>query len=282
MKKLSEFLTEEDKKKPDGTAGTDAAKQAKQLGLNYVGFGRYTDPKTGQVTYIVQNGRLVPFDKAVKTNSYVQQSGDDYGNLAKEQKPVLMQDMADLQKAYKPEKFTDDELDAIKLYTDANHDAVNTRLDSLPTGIMAKQIQPITPDDNTPEIIAAMDSALDKGKTPKDLVLFSTLGGDIDPSKFKPGLKLGFKGFRSTTVNMETAINDLDPTLGGGTVFQMNLAKGSKGLYADDFSSTPGQGEFILPRGAKIKITAGPTKMIGTYKSPDNVLDVMFYTCEVL
>jgi len=278
---ISEFFAEE-ASQPANTTGTEAAKQAEQLGLNYVGFGRYADPATGQVAYIVQNGRLVPFNKAVKTNSYVQQSGDDYGNLAKEQKVVVQQDMADLQSAYMPEKFSDGELDAIKLYTDANHDAVNTLLASLPTGIAAKDIQPLSPNDNTPDIIAAMDSAMKKVKTPKDLTLYAILGGDVDPNALKPGVKISTKGYRSTTINMETAISEIAPDIGAGNVLQISLAKGSMGLYADDFSAQPGQGEFILPRGTQYKITAGPTKMIGTYRSPDNILDVSFYSCQVV
>lgn len=278
MKKYAEFL-EEVASAPPKPSGPSTSEQAKQLGLQYVGFGRYEDPKTRQVTYIVQNGRLVPFDKAVKTNTYAQANGDDFGQLSKQLRPVVQQDMEQLMKTYKPEKYSNEELEAIKLYTDANHDAVNTVLNSLPTGIPAKQIQPLTPTDNTPELVDALDTALARAKTPKDLTLYATLSSAISPKDFGPKTKLNFKGFRSTTINLETAIQQLDPSAGGGTILQINLKQGSHGMLVDDFSSTPGQGEFILPRGTKLTVQAGPNKMTGTYQSVDNTLDLYFYNC---
>ena len=271
MKRLSEFLSE----------ATDPAAQAKSLGLQYVGFGRYEDPHTQQVTHIVQDGKLVPFNKAVRTNTYVAQSGNDFGNLAKQLKPIVGQDMMDLNKAYQPTKYTNDELSALKSYTDANYASVNAVLNSLPTGIKADKIQPLTPDDHTPELVKSLDSALHKSKTPKDVTAYSIVSDNLSTDHLTPGSIVKFKGFRSTTLNIETAISQVDPTHGGGTLFQMHIPKGSKGMLADNFSSTPGQGEFILPRGSKVKVVSGPTKMVGTYQSPDNTLDMYIYNCEV-
>lgn len=39
---------------------SQAAQQAKQMGLVYKGFGRWADPQTGKVTYKSQDGRLIP------------------------------------------------------------------------------------------------------------------------------------------------------------------------------------------------------------------------------
>lgn len=252
------------------------SEQAKKLGLQYVGFGRYEDPKSGQVTYIVQNNRLVPFNKAVKTNSYIQQSGNDFGSLAKDLNPAMQETAQKLMQAYPPEKYDDDELDAIKLYTDTQAPAVSSVLSSLPTGIPANKIQPLTPDDNTPDIIAGLDSALSKSKTPDSMIVYAPLDQSIDLDKVK---NLTFKSFRSTTINIESAIQEFDPTQGGGTVLQIEVPKGSKGMYVDDFSTTPGKGEFLLPRSQSIKILAGPNKLVGTYNSPDQVLQVYFYNC---
>jgi hypothetical protein len=71
MKKFKDFLSE-DLSGALVEPQSNASKQAKQLGLTYVGFGRYEDPKTRQITHIVQNDRLVPFSKAVKTNTFHQ------------------------------------------------------------------------------------------------------------------------------------------------------------------------------------------------------------------
>lgn len=272
MKKFNEFVTE-------AAQPSDPAAQAKSLGLQYVGFGRYEDPHTQQVTHIVQNNKLVPFSKAVRTNDYATQNGNDFGNLAKQLKPALQQDIIDLNKSAPPTKYNDDELSAIKSYTDANYAAVNSVLNNLPAGIKAHQIQPLTPDDNTPELIKHLDSALNKTKTPKDLTVYSIISDDLP---VKPNQQLKFKGFRSTTLNIETAISQLDPTHGGGTLLQIHAPKGTKGMLADNFSSTPGQSEFILPRGSGLKVLNGPTKTVGTYQTPDNPLDVYLYNCEIV
>jgi hypothetical protein len=55
---LNESLVKAIKSEPK----TAAAQQAKKMGLTYVGFGRYAD-KTGNVAYIVQDEKLIPFKK---------------------------------------------------------------------------------------------------------------------------------------------------------------------------------------------------------------------------
>jgi hypothetical protein len=59
-----------------------ASAHAKKLGLNYVGFGRYEDGKTNQVTHIVQNDKLVPFKRAVKSSTFRDQNADDLGTYS--------------------------------------------------------------------------------------------------------------------------------------------------------------------------------------------------------
>ena len=44
--------------------GSDAADQAKQMGLVYKGFGRWADPRTDKVTHKTDGGRLVKVDPA--------------------------------------------------------------------------------------------------------------------------------------------------------------------------------------------------------------------------
>lgn len=162
---------------------TTPAEQAKSLGLQYVGFGRYEDPRTRQVTHIVQNDRLVPFNKAVKTNSYVQQSGDDFGQLNKQINAGLQDTLTKMMQAYKPEKYDDDELEALKQYTDTSYEAVNAVLSSLPPDIPAYKIQPLTPTDNTPDIVQALDRALDKSKLPAPIIAYVPLQAGLDIKK---------------------------------------------------------------------------------------------------
>ena len=52
---LSDFIFKED---------SDAADQAKQMGLTYKGFGRWADPRTDKVTHKTDGGRLTKIDPA--------------------------------------------------------------------------------------------------------------------------------------------------------------------------------------------------------------------------
>jgi len=56
---LSELLTDLLYKE-----GSDAADQAKQLGLVYKGFGRWADARTDKVTHKTDGGRLTKVDPA--------------------------------------------------------------------------------------------------------------------------------------------------------------------------------------------------------------------------
>jgi hypothetical protein len=287
MKKFNEFLYEDlggALVEPKSASAAEAAK----LGLVYVGFGRYEDPKTQQVTHIVQNDRLVPYKKAVKTNTFKSVSGDDYGDYTKNLKPETEQNHADLINYYVPEKYDENELAAIESYTGEDYLDINEKLYSLPTGIPADQIEPEFSDDDLPAKIAALDSALDKTVTPKDFLVYISLGDGYNIEDFTPGQVMRFKGFRSTTINPSIALN-----FGGNTkqqnrrsqtiVIQLLVPKKSKGMYVDDYSATPGEGEFLLPRGSSIKITSSPNKLIGSngYTGEMNH-QVIFFNAELM
>lgn len=259
-----------------------AAAQAKQMGLLYVGFGRYEDPATGQVAYVVQNDKLVPFSRAIRTNTYTATNGDDFGTFLQYLQAQVEQDVMKLVDAYPPEDYSEEELDAIKQFTDTGYYNVNSLLNSLPPNIMTKQIQPQTLSDTSPQIIQALDNAMARSKLPKEVIGYATLSSDVNPSDLQPNMMVTFKGYRSTTLDLATVLNKMsaDQT-GGGVVFQILMPKGSNGMYLDDFSSTPGESEYLLPRSSTIKIVSGPNKLSGTYQSPDNNLSIVFYSCEL-
>ena len=249
-----------------------AAAQAKRQGLVYVGFGRYEDPKTQQVTHIVQNDRLVPFSKAVRTNTYAQNNSNDIGNYVKQLSPISQETAGVLSASYPPEKFDEDELDAIKAFT-ADPTQVNQTLAGLPSGISAEEIQPVSSDDNTPQLVAALDSAMTKGKTPNNILVYTALSSETE---IKPGNAFTSKGFRSTTISLATLMPNIDQSK---IVLQIMVPKGTSGIYADDYSANPGEGEFIMPRNSMITITAGPNKLRGTVDSQDT--SIVYYTAEM-
>lgn len=287
MRKYNEFLYEDLNGalvEPKSEASQDAAK----LGLVYVGFGRYENPKLGQITHIVQNERLVPFNKAVKSNTFKKTNGDDFGTYNNVLKPEIEQTHADLINHYVPENYDEDELSAIESYTGEDYLDINDRLYSLPTGIPANKIEPEFSDDDLPLKIAALDSALKKSSSPKEFLAYISLGDGYSLEDFAPGQKIRFKGYRSTTINPNIALNFGSNTSGqnrrGQTlILQVLVKRGSKGMYVDDYSSTPGEGEFLLPRGSTIKITSGPNKLVGSngYSGEMN-RQVMFLNAELV
>jgi hypothetical protein len=260
-----------------------AAKEAASMGLVYVGFGRYEDPRSGQVTHIVQNDKLVPFSRAIRTNTYQTHSADDFGTYLNALGPDIDKDLSALSKAFTPENYTDEELDAVKKYTDKAYYNVSNVLNKLPMGIMGKQIQPSNISDDTPKMIEAMDSAMARTKVPSDIIGYISISQDIDTNQIGAGRKIGFRSYRSTTLAMNTLLDHYTNSgSGGGVVLQVLIPKGSSGLYADDFSANPGEREFILPRSSSIEILSGPNKLSGTYMSADNNLEVHFFNCKLV
>jgi len=268
MKKFNEFLFEDlggALVEPQATSSQEAAR----LGLVYVGFGRYENPQTQQVTHVVQNGRLVPFNKAIKTNSFKKISGDDYGDYIKNLNPEVEQNHTSLSNSYLPENYDENELSAIESYTGEDFIDINDKLYSLPAGIPANQIEPEYDGDELPSIIQSLDSALDKVSAPQDFLVYVSLGSSYNPMDFKPRQEVRFKGYRSTTINPGIALNfDSDKTTSSRrkqtVILQIMIKSGSKGMYVDDYSATPGEGEFLLPRGTSVRIKAGPSKLVGS------------------
>lgn len=280
MKKFKDFLSE-------NLSGalvepqSNAAAQAKQLGLTYVGFGRYEDPKTMQITHIVQNDRLVPFSKAVKTNTFQQQSGDDYGSYVKALRPEIDETSVTLTNHYKPERYDNNELDAIQLYTSTGYGDINQRLISLPTGIAAKDIQPTSPDDYVPSTIASLDSALAKSKAPMDFTVYAGIGGNYDPTQFASGQTMLFKSYRSTSLNPNVVLNNVGRDGEQSTaILQIQVQKDSSGMYVNDFSVASDESEYLLPRGTAVRIVDGPFRMVGSNQfTQETNLQVKYFNC---
>jgi hypothetical protein len=260
--------------------GTPAAQEAAKLGLRYVGFGRYEDPNTEQVTHIVQNGQLLPYQKAVNTNTYQQQSSDDIGNYTQE----ISQSEEELHQAllqeYAATEFKDDELDAISEFTAGAYRDINERLSNLPAGIPAEQIQPESADDPIPSMINSLDKALSRNKTQISFPVYSSLGmGGSDITQFKPNSSFSFKGYRPTTISLSNALQ-FSQDEKNSVVLQIKVPAGSGGAYVDDYSSSPGENEFVLPRGSKIKVVSGPNKLVGGNQGQRK--NVFYFNCELV
>jgi hypothetical protein len=261
-------------------------KKAKRMGLSYVGFNRYEDPKTQQVTHILQNDSLVPFNKAVKSNTFRTQNMDDVGTYNQIMSQQVQQIHELLVAQYSPEKYDDKELDAIYNFTSGAYADINSRLSTLPADVPANKIEPNSVDDPLPDFVVSMDSAVKKTRSPIDFLTYANLGSDVDLNTLGVGASFKFKGYRDTSINLGSVINPsiTSQTSGGGrtqvAILQIQVKKNSRGIYASDFSANAEDFEFILPRGAKIEIVNGPQKLVGSDAMTQNLnLEIVYYDC---
>jgi hypothetical protein len=253
-----------------------AADQAKQLGLTYVGFGRYEDPKTRQVTHIVQNDSLVPYKKAIKTNTYRQTSSDDIGNLYNTLSPDVEDLINGLSAAQPVTIYDESEINAIQYFISGGYVEINDRLSTLPAAIPAKNIQPNDPNDDMSDVIAALDSAIKKSRAPEEYVVYIAVEPESTDG-IQPGTSFRFKSFRNASVNLQSVI---DPEENETFILQVRLKKNARGLFTGELSETPEEAEVLLPRGAKIEVLSGPTKLVGSdSESAGYKRTIYYYDC---
>ena len=265
-----------------------SSQQAQKMGLEYVGFGRYVDPKTKQVSHIVQNNKLVQFNRAVKTNTFKNDNADDYGTYGAIMAPQIQQLNDYLVSQYTADKYDDDELNAIYSYTNDMYPNINQRLASLPPDVSAVKIERTAPDDNIPDFIDAMDSMMKKSRAPVDFLTYTRMSPDYRIEDFQPGMRFRFLSYRNTSINLNTVLNSAQVSqtsfAGRPQVFilQILVKKNTKGIYAVDYSAKPEDFEFILPRGSTIEIVQGPKNLVGSDLISQNMnLEVVYFDCTV-
>lgn len=254
-----------------------ASQQAKQLGLMYVGFGRYEDPTTKQVTHIVQNDVLVPYRKAIKTNTYKSQNSDDYGNLAGALSPEAKELNNILIQTYGPEAYDEKELAAIGDFVNSSYSDINDLLTKFPAGTPITKIMPDGPEDTRTDIISALDSAMKKSRTPVEFIAYTKLDKSVQRMDIIPGTAFKFKGFRNTTISLGAILADTEEE---SAVLQIKVKKNARGIYTANYSETPDDGEFILPRGAKIEVLGGPNRLVGSDgQAGGSNKEIYYYDC---
>lgn len=282
LKNLKEDLNRLYEPPMDSTAA-----QAQKMGLIYVGFGRYKDPNSGQITYISQNGKLIPYRQAVKTNTFKQNSTDDIGAYKEAINPETSELHEFLVANYQPDKYNDKQLDAIYNYTNGGYADINSRLSQLPAGVTSKQIEPESVDDSLPEMIDSLDSAIKKTRSPMDFLVYCNLGSDIEIDNLVSGINFVLKGYMNTSIDVTSVIDNADmsrvsPVTGRTqvAVLQILIKKNSKGIYLSDFSATPEDTEFLLPRDSVLTVTTGPNQLVGGHGMSENInLEVVYYEC---
>lgn len=286
MKRYDEFLEESLAAEVKSEPKTMAAKQARKMGLTYVGFGRYADSK-GQVTYTVVDDRLVPYkrdehiermyDKADMTNDVdkaneifrqadqlgkykKQRAKEDSALISQKNKEIIMT-AKQLASLYRPELFDDAELEALQIYTGDGYADVNRYLyKGHDQGTDANTA------DHIGQIVDALDSAFDETLAPFDFTVYTGLSGRYKAEKIIPGQEYIFRGYISTSLSHEVAISGFTESK-NSVVLQIEVAKNQKAIYVDNISSTDGGLETLLPRGSKVRVISGPhplpTEVVG-------------------
>lgn len=264
---------------------TEGAIEAKKMGLVHVGFNRYENPETGQVTHIVQGGKLLPFENAIQSNNYKLENGDDFGNFAKSIQERVESLDQQLSSIYVPDAYNMDQLSAIKDYSGDRHVEYTTFLSQYDLNVPVESLQPQSINDDITNNVKALHSATQLPLVPYDFIAYTSIGNDINfEDDFDISSSFALRTFKSVSIHLGYIINEaimsgtLQPKL-----LQLTIPKGYKGIYIDRFSVNPGEGEFLLPRGAIIKPTSNIKKSVGSNATTgnDNV-QVLFINCNVL
>ena len=262
IKKFSEFLGEDFNAlvtDPD----EQTASHAKRLGVKNVGFGKYED-KTGKITHRSVNGKLTSSDKASLSNSSAAANSSiasltkTFGKQTKEIHNLLLQ-------TYIPDAYSSQELEAIKTYTDRAYVDINSELNNLEN----------IDNDELLGYVQNIDSALEKGKTPAPFNVFFVLDGEGVSQQLQPGMVIQVSGYRSTTINPDIVLQHSQQA-SIPIIMQVAVPVKSAGMYIEDYSVSPEEFEFVLPRGSTIRIDSSPKKIAADEG------DIVFYSCTLV
>lgn len=276
MSTLLETLAHEVRKSVQSKSAT--AREAKRLGLVYMGFGRYGD-KEGNVKYLVDKDRLVPFkahekvldaynNEKVKKTEETKKKPSVVSDISVS-KRIAVQDRAiDKQKSLEVEKehnillkslnpkiYDENEMAAIQSYTqDENGDINNYLTAGFPEGTTAEQANMMY------DTLTGIDNAFEKSEIPIPISVYTGLSDRYNFEDFDKDNEYVFKGYISSSLNYKEASENYSsekkdvPKI----VLQIDLDAGQKGIYVAPMSGDKDSKELLLPRGTVIKVQSGP------------------------
>lgn len=278
MLKYDDFLAENLAANVVVEPSSEAAAEAKKLGLTYLGFGRYAD-ETGRVAYTVIRNKLVPFKHNEQLQKMVDKASNGSQNDPEQQAAVekqlkisrqvkdkdirsltqtykdIVRNEKEFKKAYNPANFTQEEIAALQAYTNDLFQPINNYLykgfDDTVDPQTALDVQ------NT---IVTMDNMLARTQAPFDHIVYTGLTSRYDPSKFNQGKDYVFRGYTSCSLDYNTALDvytQVDQQA-PKVLLQIDVQRGQNVTYVDSLTGTTFDKEVILPRGSKIRILSGP------------------------
>jgi hypothetical protein len=312
MLKYGEYITETLVDEVKAEPRTAAARQARKMGLTYIGFGRYTDKK-GRIAYIVDHDRLVPYKNSEEINDLYYKADDTENEekrnqlykvadttsderkkrfqkdreVIKAKKTEIKQTAQSLKSLYNPNLFTYDELDAIDEYTNNGYEDINRYLyKGHDEGADYKKDQYVQ------SYIRQLDSAFEATTAPFNYNIYSGLSSRYKASKIKAGEEYIFRGYVSGSIDYDVAIDSFSAAGNGdnkeGVVLQIEVGKGQRSIYVDGVSQNSGELETMLPRGSRLRIISGPhTISNGVLKQveddyPDEDTPIKVFKCKII
>ena len=296
MLKYEDFLKESLAVQAKSEPKTNASRQARKLGLTYMGFGRYADNK-GALAYIVQNDTLVPY-----------KSQDDVDGMyikamaTQQSEPASKKKTATAGKGTKAQPAGPSKSETLRKEADTYNNTLRTRKKEDGKILMKNvdkelfkfyqpdmfgddELQALTDytdetygpinrylykghdDGVTPEqdqqitsAISAMDSAFEETQAPFDYTVYSGLSSRYTPDKIQVKGEYLFRGYVSASLDFNTAIGGFADVGNSDqpVVLQIEVKRGQKSIYMDAISSHPGEQETLLPRGSKVQVVSGP------------------------
>lgn len=320
MKKFEEFIAESLAAEIKSEPKTAASRQAKQLGLTYAGFGRYADRK-GNIAYLVHDDKLVPYKRRDDLSSMysktfdmpdtpkpltakkgmsakgpdkkqlAQQTAKFYHTALKKRESADMETLRQKNKEaakykeslynfYTRKNFSEEEQDALEWYTGDGYEYINKYLYKGHDEGASYQ------DDMTvKKAIKNLDSAFEDMEAPFKYSVYTGLSTRYKSDKFKPGSEYIFRGYVSTSLDYETAIDGFSQ-IGindKAVILQVEIKKGQKSIFVDGLSANSGEGETLLPRGSRIKVISGPHPVENSLVSLHNDEGyIHLFHCEII
>jgi len=316
MMKYEDFIAESLAAEIKSEPKTAAAKEARKMGLTYMGFGRYADSK-GQIAYIVDKDKLIPYKSRMEVDDMFYKHHTTYGankkslnpndvmkkqageqeialynktlnnreredsNIIAQKQKEAMAASKELYKFYKPNMFSEDEMYAIENYTGEAYAPINRYLykghDSNVTSDQDEQIV---------SAIQSIDSAFEETQAPFSYTVYSGLSERYSADKIKPGGEYIFRGYLSTSLSFDVSISSFtDGSMSSKSpvVLQIEIAKGQKSIYVDPISENQGEMETMLPRGSKVKIISGPHMIDYSVLNPDaDEMMIALFHCQLI
>ena len=290
MKRYDEYLTETLANEIKTEPVSIASKEAKKMGLTYVGFGRYSDAK-GKVAYVVQDGRLVPFkgmadvqsmyakastmpnpQKSQETYATAETFGQVYKNRQKEDKKIfrvkekeILQTDKELNKYYS-KIISDEDMQTIGSYIESA-DSINRYLyKGFDDGTDSQTASGIT------DVVSAMDEIMDRTITPIPFSVYVALSERYASEKLKSDNKFLFRGYTSASLDYNVVLEAMSDSDKAKVLCQIEVPQGQRAVHIDSEDM-----ETILPRATTIQIISGPHPI-----NPDEFDDVMLFHCTLV